>query len=308
MSAALSVILVTDSLDAVATALARYRAATDPARVELIVAAVAPDPRLTVATLADAGFPNARVVDVREGTLQAAEWRAFQATTAPLVVFGQAHAFPRPGFGAAILAAWSEGRSPARGLARWAVVGPAIANANPETTVSRAAMWLSFGRWMDEPPRGEWPDVPGHNSAYDRAALVELGDDLVGYLEAGWQLQARLTARGHRCLLEPAATMDIVNPSRLGPFVAHFFQLGRLVAAQRCQRWSVFRRLAYALGSPLIPLVRLQRIVRDSMRRRTNAPWVALPLLVLGLVASALGEATAFLVGPGAPTRFVRKA
>lgn len=308
MSAALSVILVTDSLDAVAPALARYRAATDPARVELVVAAVAPDPRLTTATLVAAGFPNARVVDGGDGALQAAECRAFQATTAPLVVFGQAHALPRPGFGAAILAAWSEDRPTARGAARFAVVGPAIANANPETLVSRAASWLSFGRWVDDPPRGEWPDVPGHNSAYDRAALVALGDDLVGYLEAGWQLQAALTARGHRCFLEPAAVMDVVNPSRLGAFVTHFFRLGRLVAAQRSRRWPPSRRLAYALGSPLIPLVRLQRIVRDSLRRGTNAPWVALPLLFLGLVASAVGEATAFLFGPGAPARFVRKA
>lgn len=300
MSAELSVILVTDSLDAVATALARYRAATDPARVELVIAAVGSDPRLTDAALVAAGFPNARVVDGGDGTLQAAEWRAFQATTAPLVVFGQAHAFPRPGFGAAIFAAWNDGQ--------WAVVGPAIANANPETAISRAAMWLSFGRWVDDPPRGAWPDVPGHNSGYDRAALVELGDDLVGHLEAGWQLQARLTDRGHRCFLEPAAVMDVVNPSRLAPFLAHFFQLGRLVAAQRCLHWAASRRLAYALGSPLIPLVRLQRIVRDSLARGTRAPWIALPLLLLGLVASAAGEATAFLLGPGAPARFVRKA
>jgi hypothetical protein len=308
VSAALSVILVTDSFDAVATALGRYRDATDPARVELVIAAVGPDPRLTAALLADAGFPNARVVDGGDGTLQQAEWRAFQATTAPLVVFGQAHAFPRPGFGAALLAAWSEGRAPARGRARWAVVGPTVANANPETLVSRAAMWLSFGRWVDDPPRGEWSDVPGHNSGYDRAALAELGNDLVGYLEAGWQLQEALKARGHRCFLEPAARMDIVNPSRLGPFVAHFFHLGRLVAAQRCQRWSAWRRVAWALGSPLIPLVRLQRIVRDSIRRRTQAPWIALPVLFLGLVASAAGEATAFLCGPAARARFVRKA
>lgn len=300
MSAELSVILVTDSLDAVATALARYRAATDPARVELVIAAVGPDPRLTEATLAAAGFPNARVVDGGDGTLRSAEWQAFRATTAPLVVFGQAHAFPRPGFGTAILAAWSAGR--------WAVVGPAIANANPETLVSRVAMWLSFGRWAGDPPRGAWPDVPGHNSAYDRAALAALGDHLVDYLEAGWQLQARLAARRHRCFLEPAAGMDIVNPSRLAPFVAHFFDLGRLVAAQRCQRWSIGRRIAYALGSPLIPFVRLRRIVTDSLRRGTNAPWIGLPLLALGLAASAAGEATAFLLGPGAPARFVRKA
>ena len=241
MSIELAIILVTDSLAAMTTALARWRAATDPARVELVVAAVA-GADVSPLALAAAGFPHARVVDGGDGELQTAEWRAFQAVTAPTVVFAQAHAWPRPGFGAAILAARASGP--------WAVIGPAIANANSTTLLSRVAMWLSFGRWMDAPPRGPAPDVPGHNSAYDREALRSLGGELFGLLEAGWQLQVELTARGHRCFLEPTACIEIVNPSRPAPFVTHFFRLGRTVAAQRAQRWPSARRLAYGLGAP----------------------------------------------------------
>jgi hypothetical protein len=298
VSAELSIVLVTDSFDAIATALARYRAATDPARVELVIAAVG-GARVSEAEIVAAGFPTVRIVDGGDGELQTAEWRAFQAATAPLVVFAQAHAFPQPGFGDALLAAWRSG---------YAVVGPSAANANPATLVSRVALWLGFGRWIDDPPRGAASDVPGHNAAYDRAALRALGDELFGLLEAGWQLQVALVARGHRCFLEPAARIAIVNPASVGAFLAHFFRLGRLVAGQRCRRWPLGRRLAYTIGAPLIPFVRLSRIVAESLRRGSHVPWHGLPLLVLGLVASAAGEAVAFLLGAGPPVRFVRKA
>ncbi len=299
MSIQLSVLLVTDSLAAIATVLERYRVATDPACVELVVAAVA-GADVTAPALAAAGFPHHRIVDGGDGVLRTAEWRAVQAATAPLVVFAQAHAFPRPGFGAAVLAAHAAGS--------WAVIGPAMANANPATLASRVAMWFAYGRWMDGPPRGPAPDVAGHNSAYDRAALRALGDDLASLLEAGWQLQVELAARGRRCFLEPAACVEIVNPSTLPAFLAHAFHLGRAVAAKRSRRWSAPRRWSYALGAPLIPLVRLGRIVADGVRRDTHVPWRGLPLLTVGLAASAAGELAGFLRGPGPPSRFVRKA
>ncbi len=298
MSSELSIVLVTDSVDAIAVALDRYRAATDPSRVELVVAAVA-GAHLTPEALVAAGFPIVRVVDGGEGALQTAEWRAFRATTAPLVVFAQAHAYPRPGFGAAIVAA--------RAADRGAVIGPSMANANPATLVSRVAMWLAYGRWIGGPASGPAPDVPGHSSAYDREALESLGDELVPLLEAGWPLQTELTARGHRCFLASEACVEIVNPARAWPFVAHFFHIGWAVAAKRTRRWSTARRLGYALGSPLVPFVRLRRIVVDSLRRQVDAPWGGLPLLVLGLGANAAGELCGYVLGFGPASRFVRR-
>jgi hypothetical protein len=72
------------------------------------------------------------------------------------------------------------------------------------------------------------------------------------------------------------------------------------VAAQRCRRWPVQKRLAYGAGAPLVPGVRLARLVRDAVRRGFDPPWVALPLIVVGLVASAAGELVGYVVGPGA--------
>jgi hypothetical protein len=298
VSSELSILLVTDSLDAIAIALDCYRIATDPSRVELVVAAIA-GAHLAPEALVAAGFPIVRVVDGGDGALQTAEWRAFQAATAPLVVFAQAHAYPRPGFGAAIVAA--------RASDRGAVIGPSMANANPATLVSRVAMWLAYGRWIGGPLSGPASDVPGHSSAYDREVLGSLGDELVPLLEAGWPLQAELAARGHRCFLAAEACVEIVNPARAWPFVSHFFHVGWMVAAKRTRRWSMVRRLAYALASPVIPFVRLRRIVVDSVRRGIDAPWGGLPLLVLGLGASAAGEWCGYMLGFGPPSRFVRR-
>ncbi len=53
----------------------------------------------------------------------------------------------------------------------WVGVGPAIEPGNP----ARRAVALTvfdYGRWMGGPP-GPWPDLPGHNSAYRRAALLD---------------------------------------------------------------------------------------------------------------------------------------
>jgi hypothetical protein len=224
-----------------------------------------------------------------------------RAATAPLVVFAQAHAYPRPGFADAIRAARASGP--------WVVIGPSMANANPASALSRVAMWLCYGRWMNGPPRGVMTDVPAHNSAYRRDALLALGERIDEVLEAGWQLQTELGARGGQCFLEPAARIEIVNPSRTGPFIRGFFQLGRRVAAKRRRRWSVARRLAYAAGAPLIPFVRLARIVADGTRRNpAHAEWRWLPLLLLALAVSAAGEMVGYLFGPGPPSRFVRKA
>lgn len=296
----LSILLVTDGFEAIAKVLRCYRAGTDPARLEIVIAAVN-GARLSVEAVESEGFPHVRIVDGGDGDLKVAEGRAVRAATAPLVVFAQAHAYPRPGFADAILAARESGP--------WAVIGPSMANANPGSVLSRVAMRINHGRWMDAPARGMSADAPGHNSAYRREALLSLGDALDESLEAGWQLQTELRARGGQVFLEPAACVEIVNPSQPGQFVGGFFRLGRKIAAQRRGRWSTARRLGYAAGSPLIPFVRLARILADGSRLgRDRAGWRGLPLLMLGLAASATGEMVGYLFGHGPPSRFARNA
>jgi hypothetical protein len=291
----LAILLVTDSVDAIRDVARAYAAGVDPAQLELVIAAVG-GAALAGSDFDALGFGDVRVVDGGDGDLRVAERRALEAATAPFVVFAQAHARPEPGFADAIARARASGA--------WTVIGPVMANANPETTWSRAAMTIGYGRWMGAATRGPRSDVPGHNSAYDRSALLALGDDIDGLLEAGWQLQMALAARGGTFLLEPDACTAIVNPSTPGAFTAAFFRMGRMVAAQRRRTWSPARRLAFAAGAPLIPLVRLSRLLRGHQGVEPRL----LPLVALGLACSGAGELTGYLRGHGPPSRFVRKA
>jgi hypothetical protein len=77
--------------------------------------------------------------------------------------------------------------------------------------------------------------------------------------------------------------------------------MARLLAAARAERerWSRARRLLYLMGGPLIPGVRLVRIVQDLRRRGHRLH----PRLVFGMVVAllfdAVGQMLAFGLGRG---------
>ena len=59
------------------------------------------------------------------------------------------------------------------------------------------------------------------------------------------------------------------------------------------------RRLVYALGSPLIPVVTLSRVrkgVRETARRQ-SLPKGMVPALMLGAMVKAAGEMRGYLLG-----------
>ncbi len=285
----LALLLVADSHVMIRRVLRCYAAAGDPSRLELVVAALR-GADVTEAKLHAEGFRHARVIDGGGGDLAIAEARAARAATAPLVVFAQAHAYPMPGFVDTILNARRSGR--------WAVVGPRMECANPRSAMARASMRIGYGSWWGGGERGPTDMVAGHSSAYDRVALLSLGDDLEKLLPAGRQLQLELGARGGENFFEPAACVEIVNASERNAFVADQFRQGRLVGGERSIRWSAARRLAYAAGSPLIPTVRLARILAEVVRAgKPRLTASELPALVVGLVVSATGELVGYLFG-----------
>ena len=65
----------------------------------------------------------------------------------------------------------------------WTAVVPAIGNANPTGAVSWAAYLFDYGSWGLDRPAGEMSDPLIYNTAYRRAALLELGDQLASALD-----------------------------------------------------------------------------------------------------------------------------
>lgn len=235
------------------------------------------------------GFPNVRTVRSDGLDRGFAEGMAVRAATSDFVLFAQAQSYPSPGFLDALLHEVHEGR--------WAVIGPSVQAANPGTSFAWAALWILYGPWVDVRARGAG-DVPEHNSAYRRSALLSLGSSLEKSLDAGAHLLTELRARGHQSYLLPEACMEIVMPATFSDFVGRIFRQGRQFAGQRRRHWSMLRRLGYAAGSPLIPLVRLARtFALLSERGHSRAAFFGCLSLVMGLIAGAAGEFVGYLIG-----------
>lgn len=148
---------------------------------------------------------------------------------------------------------------------------------------------------------GEAPFLPGHNSSYKRALLVEYGCQLEGKLEAETVLHFELARQGHRLYVEPRARAAHLNFAQWGIWLPVQFHCGRVFAGSRAESWGLGRKLFYALASPLIPAVRLARIGREMLRPNRPRHMLPrlLPALALGLLCDGAGQMLGYLRGCG---------
>jgi hypothetical protein len=283
---ALSIVLVTSDARRLDKVLRHYRATGDPDRLEIVVAAIA-GAVVSRDSIAALGFEHIQIINV-VGDIGHAEWSAVHAASAPYLVFGQIHAYPMAGFVDSILAALR--------AYPWTVVGPATTNANPRHAVSRAAMLIHYGPWLVSRPSGAATSVLAHNSAYQRSALLLLGEQLRDHLEAGPSLQDALHRRGATFFFESAACIATVNISRFRAFIRDQFLQGAYFAYRRRRSWSWIRRSLYLAGAPLIPFVRFIRIAFRLYRNGHLHELRCLPMLLAGLFANAAGEFSGYAV------------
>jgi hypothetical protein len=271
------------------------RAQTIAPDLELLI--VAPDAsRMHVSEAVQAQLHSVRIVEVGPlKSLAAAKVAAVSHATAPVIAFAEDHSFPDPGWGAALLEAHAFG---------YAGVAPQMKNANPGSSLSWAAMFLHFGGAVDPDGPSE-PDYPAasHNMSYRRDVLTEIGVHLGRLMLAEGFLHEELKRRGQRMRLQPTAATRHTNISRLLPALAHAWVGGRLYGGlrQTLGGWSLARRIVYAGGSPLIPPLRLTRVI--ALMRRSVAGQAALrhalPAMVPILAVHAAGEAAGYLFGMG---------
>jgi hypothetical protein len=240
-----------------------------------------------------AGF--ARVVRVEVGTvgsIGSANAAGIRRATAPVVALAEDHAFPQPDWAAQLLAA-HEGP--------WVAVGPSVENANPQTAVSRADLYIGYSPWLAPgTPHDDVEYLPGHNSSYKTAVLLGYGADLADMMNAETLLHWDLRRRGERLRFAPAARIVHANFSLWRSWLPAQYDYGRLFAGLRARGMSPWRRVVYVAGSPLIPLVRLMRIRRDVERAQAAGWWLdCLHALVAGLFLDALGQMVGYALGPG---------
>jgi hypothetical protein len=287
---ALSVILPTDAFSTIEPVVRRLRAQSVVEKLEIVIVT----PRAAAVEQETAnpdGFGALRVVEV-DGLipLSAARAAGIRAATAAVVFLGETHTYPEEGWAEALIDAHTD---------EWAAVVPGFGNANPSGVLSWAGFLIDYGSWLNSLQPRELSQVPTYNTAYKRAALLELGPRLDLLLTSGDELIVNLRAAGGRFVFEPSARIDHVNVARPRAWLLERYLSGLLTANSRMERWSWARRLLYALGSPLIPAVILIRVAGGvtAARRAYHIPLAVYPVLVMGVVVSAIGELVGYLGG-----------
>jgi hypothetical protein len=290
VTASLSVVLATDKFETIRDTVAHLRAQTGCAELELVVVT----PSAQELELDPEGFAAVRVVEADGDLLDVARLRAdgVRAASAPAVLFAETHSFPEPTSLAAVIEAH-------RG--DWAGVGQAIGNGNPDSMLSWTNQYLDYGPWTEPVAGGPVETLPTHNGSFKRELLLAGGDELPALLRYSDGIVRLIRSRGERCYLEPRARTFHVNVSRPGSWLVERLNAGQAYAGVRAESWPLWRRAVYVVGSPLIPLVRARRVLRDIRRTGRSAELLPriLPALTVGLVVSALGELAGYAVGPG---------
>src|SRR5713101_2628928 len=289
----MSVVLVTpDRYETIRKTVEHLRAQTVKDRLELVIVAPSAE-QLALNDSEVNDFFQFRIVAVGEiRSIARAHAAGIRQASAPVVVLSEDHSFPEAGWAEALI---ERHRQP------WAVVGPVVRNANPDSLMSWADFLLGYGTWLEPAPAGEINYLPGHNSSYKRAILLEYNRELEAMLETEFVLHRDLQAKGHRLYLEPAAKTAHLNFAQLAPWMPYLVHAGLVFAAARARQWSLLRRLLYISGAPLIPLVRLWRI-RSEIRRpgRPSHLWPrVLPALVVGLTVDTVGQMLGYALGAG---------
>jgi glycosyltransferase involved in cell wall biosynthesis len=285
----ISVILITpDSYQNLATTIRVLRAQTIRERIEIVIVAADAD-SLGLKREELQMFAGVQVVLLGKIRCIGASYAAgVRRATAPIVVFGEDHSFPRPDWAEKLIEAHQQ---------PWAAVGPQVYNANPGTKVARADYLIAYGQWGPPVAAGEVEHLPGHNSSYKRAVLLQYGDDLDDMLEAESVLHWDLRRRGHHLYLETGARTSHMNFSRFSSWTITQFQAGLVFAAFRAhnERWPLSRRLFFAMAAPLIPFVRLRRIMRSTgnLKGKRNL----LPILAFGLGLDGVGQMLGYALG-----------
>jgi hypothetical protein len=167
--------------------------------------------------------------------------------------------------------------------------------------ISWANLLIEYSQWLEPAAAAIADHLPGHNDTYKRAVLLKYGDQLEAMLDAESILHWDLQAKGHLLYLEPKARTFHQNPSAPLFTIPLRFFAGRVFASSRARQWPLWLRLVYAGATPLIPLVRFWRIVRELRKpgRPRHLLLRVLPTLMAGLILDGAGEMIGYAFGPG---------
>lgn len=226
-------------------------------------------------------------------TIAAGFVAAVAAASGDVVALVEDHVLLDPGWAASVLAAHAH---------PCAAVAPCMSNGNPGTAMSWANFLVSFGEAFGARPFGPVESGPGHNTSYKRAVLDAYRHDLQRLYQSERNFHYRLRHDGHTILHDPQARLAHLNISVGLQALRHALLGGALFGVYRAERIPAHEKAARTVLAPVVPLLRLWRLLR-SLRADPAAmravPWPAWLLVPVLLAAHAAGEAAGYwrLVG-----------
>jgi GT2 family glycosyltransferase len=242
------------------------------------------------------GWPTVKLIGFDTPTsIPALRAAGIAASSAPYVALIEDHCVVPDGWARGIIAAHRAG---------YTVVGGPVRNRAGRLR-DWAAFLFDYSGYMEPQASGTVLDLPGMNVSYDRQAIAAIDDLLRASKWESW-LHQRLRERGYALYATPDAAIDHVKDFGIREFLEQRFHYGRAYAAMRNDDLG-WKRVVYCVTSPaIVPLV-YARIARNVRRRGHAREFVlATPLLILYLIATAIGEGVGYAIGGGGSLLRVR--
>ncbi len=179
-------------------------------------------------------------------------------------------------------------------------IGGAIENSTGGSALDWAVYLDDYGPYMLPLRSGPASGLSGANASYKRAALVAVEPSYRdGFFEPF--VHAEMLRRGLRLSVDPAPVVYHHKTYRTGKALADAYHHGRGYGARRAAQWSAGRRLAFAAGCVILPILLPLRVVFRTIAKGRNlgALFRAIPYLIALRAAWAFGEMRGYLAGEG---------
>ncbi len=238
----------------------------------------------TTAEIVQKEFPQVTLIKNPPTLLIPELWSiGLKQATGDILVITTAHCVPEDAWLAIARAA----------LVEYAAVGGAIKNSAEASLVDSAIYYCRYWRYMLPFQKYETADLPGDNTAYRRKELFALEKD---FATAFWEpfINIKIWRETKKMAMLPELVVCHHHSFTIGAFIENRLRHGYNFGKDRAKELTRIQRVGYLLASPLIPLIFLKRIFTASQPSERQKLLYTLPVLVLFLVAWALGEASAY--------------
>jgi hypothetical protein len=179
-------------------------------------------------------------------------------------------------------------------------IGGAVEPGPYKRSLDWGVYFSDYGRFMLPLPAGRVTALPGNNTSYKRAALRQLSPELAHefaetFVHWSWE-RAQLPMRADQTVRVRNVHSWTILDVTLIPY-----HHGRSFAAQRMANRRLWRRLMRVGVTPIVPVVKVGRIIGQTLsRKRLIGPLVrALPWIVLFATSWSIGESIGYLRGAG---------